>query len=56
MVKTIIVLIEIQNFIFLFTIKEKSVRLLVKTRACSHLSKTFVKLAFTYCVRFYIHS
>jgi len=33
MVKIIIVLIEIQYFIFLFTIKDKSVRLLDETRA-----------------------
>jgi len=58
MVKIIIVglLIAIQFFIFLFTIKDKSVRLLVRTRACIHLSITVVKLAFTYCVWFYVHS
>jgi len=38
MVKIIIVLIAIQYFIFLVTIKDKSVGLLVRTRACSHLS------------------
>jgi len=41
---------------FLFTIKDKSVRLLVRTRACTHLSVTVVKLTFTYYVCFYIHS
>jgi len=38
MVKMIILLIAIQYFIFLFTITDKSVRLLVRTRACTHLS------------------
>jgi len=52
MVKIIIVLIEIQHFIFLFTIKDKSVR----TRACTHLSITVVKHIFTYYVWFtFIH-
>jgi len=37
-------------FIFLFTIKDKTVRLFVRTRtrACTHLSITDVKLTFTY--------
>jgi len=38
MVKIMIVFIAIQYFIFLFTVKDKSVRLLVRTRACTHLS------------------
>jgi len=42
-VKIIIGLIAIQFFIFLFTIKDKSVRLSVSTRACTHLSITVVK-------------
>jgi len=50
------VLIAIQYFIFLFTIKDKSVRLLVRTRACAHLSIAVVKLSFTYYVWFYVHS
>ena len=37
MVKIIIVLTAIQYFIFLFTIKDNSVRLLVRTRACTDL-------------------
>jgi len=48
MVKIIIMLIAIQYFVFLLTIKDKSVRLLVRTRACTHLSITVVKLTFTY--------
>jgi len=56
MAKIIIVLIAIQYFIFLFTIKDKSVRLIVRTRACTHLSITVVKLTFTYYVWFYVHS
>jgi len=43
-VQKIIVLISIQYFIFPFTIKDKSVRLLVRTRACIHLSIIVVKL------------
>jgi len=38
MVKIIVLLIAIQYFIFLFTIKDKSATLLVRTRACTHLS------------------
>jgi len=56
MVNIIIVLIAIQYFIFLFTIKEKSARLLVRTKACTHLLITVVKLTFTYYVWFYVHS
>jgi len=52
----IILLIAIQHFIFLFTITDKSVRLLVRTRACTNLSMTVVKLTFTYSVWFYVHS
>jgi len=48
MVKIIIVLIAIRYFIFMFTVKDKSLRLLVRTRACTHLSITVVKLTFTY--------
>jgi len=47
MVKIMIIPIVIQYFIFLFTINDKSARLLVRTRACTHLSKTVVKLTFT---------
>jgi len=54
MVKIIIVglLIALQYFIFLFTIKDKSVRLrvFVRTRTCTHLPITVVKLTFTYYV------
>jgi len=56
MVKIIVVLTAIQYFMFLFTIKDESVRLLVRTRACTHLSITVVKLIFTYYVWFYVHS
>jgi len=58
MVKIIIIglHIAIQHFIFLFTIKDKSVRLLVRTRAGTHLSMTVVELTFTYYVWFYVHS
>jgi len=56
MVKKIIVLIAIQYFIFLVTIKDKSVRLLVRTKACTHLSITVVKLTFIYYVWFYVYS
>jgi len=42
MVEIIIVLTAIQDFIFLFTIKDKSVRLLVRPRARTHLSITVV--------------
>jgi len=51
MVKIIIVLIAIQYFMFMFTIKDKSVRLL----ECTHLSITVGKLIFTYWVWFYVH-
>jgi len=37
MVKIIFVFIAIQYFIFLFTIKDKSVRLLERRRTCAHL-------------------
>jgi len=50
------VLIAIHCFIFLFTIKDKSVKLSVTTTACTHLSTTVVKLTFTYYVWFYVHS
>jgi len=50
MVKKIIVLIDTKYFIFLFAIKDKSVRLFVRTRACTHLSITVVKHIFTYYV------
>jgi len=50
MVKIIIVLIAIQYFIFLVTVKDNSERLLVRTRASTHLSITVVKLTFTYYV------
>jgi len=43
-----IVLSAIQYFIFLFTIKDKSVRPVITTTACTHLSITVVKLNFTY--------
>jgi len=56
MIKIIIVLIAIQYFIFMFTIKDKSVRQLRRTRACSHLSTTVVKLTFTNYVWFYVRS
>jgi len=56
MVKIIIVLTKIQYFIFLFAIKDRSVRLLVRKRACTHVSITVVKLTFTYYVWFYVHS
>jgi len=56
MVKMIILLIAIKYFIFLFTIKDISVRLVVRTSACTHLSITVVKLTFTYYVRYYVHS
>jgi len=56
MAKIIILLIAIQYFIFLFTIKDKSVRLIARTKACTHLSITVVKLTFTYYVWFYVHS
>jgi len=38
MVKIIIVFIAIQYIIFLFAIKDKSARLLVRTTTCTHLS------------------
>jgi len=41
---------------FLFRIKDKSVRLLVRTRACTHLSITLVKLIFTYSLRMDLRS
>jgi len=41
---------------FLFTIKDKSVRLLVRTRACTHLSITVVKLIFIYLLRMVLRS
>jgi len=56
MIKILIVLTAIQSFIFLFTIKDKSVTRLVRTRACTLLSITVVKLTFTYYVWFYVHS
>jgi len=56
MVKIIIVLIAVQYFIFLFTIKDKSVRQLARKRSCTHLSIAVVKLTFTYYVWFYVHS
>jgi len=58
MVKIIIVLIAIQYFVFLFTIKDKTVRLglLITTRACTLLSKTVVKLTFAYYLWLYVHS
>jgi len=40
----------------MFTITDKSVRLLVRTKACTHLSITVVKLTFTYYVWFDVHS
>jgi len=49
-VQITIAVIAIQHFIFLFTIKDKSVRLLIRTRACTHVSVTVVKLTFNYCV------
>ena len=52
----IVVCTAIQYFIFLFTITDKSARLLVRTRACTHVSITVVKLTFTYYVWFYVHS
>jgi len=52
----IIVLIAIQYSIFLLTITDKSVRLLVRSRACTHLSIIVVKLTFTYYVWFYVYS
>jgi len=55
MVKIIIVLIAIQYFIFSVPVKDKSVRLLVRTRVCTHFSITVVKLISTYYVWFYIH-
>jgi len=54
--KIILVLIAIKYFIFVFTIKDKSVTLLVRTRACTHLSITVVKLTFTCYVWFHVHS
>jgi len=54
MVKVITSLNTIQYFIFLFTIKD--LRLLVRTRACTNLSITVVKLTFTWNVWFYVHS
>jgi len=56
MVKIITVHIAIQYFIFLFTVKDKSVRLLVRTRACIDLLVAVVKLTFTYYVWYYVHS
>jgi len=56
MVKIINVLIASQFFLFLFTIKDKSVRLLARTRACTHLLITVVKLTFTYYVWFCVPS
>jgi len=56
MVKIIILLIAIPYFIFLVTTTDKSVRLLVRTRACTHLSITDVKLTFTCYVWYYVHS
>jgi len=57
MVKIIIVLIAIQCFIFSVHIKDKSVRLFVRTRACTHLSIALVKLKFfTNYVWFHVHS
>jgi len=50
------VLTAIQYFIFLFAINDKSARLLVRTRACTHLSITVVKLTSTCYVWFYVHS
>jgi len=44
MAKIKILLIAIQYFIFLFTIEDKSVRLLVRTRVCTHFSITVVEL------------
>jgi len=54
--KKIILLIAIEYFMFLFPFKDKSVRLLTRTRACTHLSITVVKLTVTYYVWFYVHS
>jgi len=56
MVKIIIVLIAIQYFMFLFTIIDKSVSLLARTRTCTHLSITVVKLIFTYLPRMVLRS
>jgi len=56
MVKIIIVLTAIQYVIFLFTVKDKSVSLLVRTRTCTHLSIAVVKLTFTHYEWFYVHS
>jgi len=56
MVKIITVLIAIQYFIFLVTVKDKSLRLLERTKACTHLSITAVKLTFTIYVWFYVYS
>jgi len=50
MVKIIIAFIAIQFFVFLFTTKDKLVSVLVRTRTCTHLSITVVKLTFTYYV------
>jgi len=36
--------------------KDKAVKLLVRTRGCTHLSITVVKFTFTYYVWFYVHS
>ena len=55
-VKIIIALIAIQDFIFLFAINDKSARLLVRTKAPNHLWIIVVKLTFTYYVWFYVHS
>jgi len=55
MVKIVIVLIAIHCSIFLVTIKDKSERLLVRTRACTHLSIIVVKLTFTYYGFTFIH-
>jgi len=52
MLKIIIVFTAIQYFIFLFTIMDKSVRVLVRKSACTRLSITVVKFTFTYQVWF----
>jgi len=53
MVKIIIVLIAIQYIVFR---SQSRTRLLVRTRACTHLSITVVKLTVTYYVWFDVHS
>ena len=54
--KIIIALTAIRYFIFLFIVKDISARLLVRTRGCTYLSITVVKLTSTCCVWFHVHS